>query len=213
MPAARGADNLTGVLAPAGLYVLIDPAQSGAHEPARLAAAAIRGGARVLQLRAKTDRDGPTIALGRTLRALTRKEGVAFVVNDRADLASLLEADALHLGQDDLPIEVARTLVPGMPIGLSTHSRAQAEEAVRRGADYVGFGPVFTTRSKENPDPTVGLDALAAVTRAIPLPVAAIGGITVEHAAAVRAAGARWIAVLSALASVPDPEAEARRFA
>ena len=193
----------------AGLYAIVDPERCGGREPAAVAEALLRGGAIVLQLRAKVLDDAAFIALGRALRALCAAHGVPFVVNDRADLARLLDADGLHLGQDDLPLAEARRVVRSMPIGLSTHDAVQAERAAAAGADLIGFGPVFETASKARPDPVVGLEALRAVCGAVQVPVVAIGGLTVERAPEVARAGARFGAAIAALGEAEDPEAAA----
>lgn len=162
-----------------------------------------------LQLRAKSMTDGELVVLARELRAMARAAAVPFVTNDRADLARLVDADALHLGQDDLPIDVARRVVGQMPIGLSTHSLAQALEAAQAGADYLGFGPVFSTASKADADPTVGVAALGEVLDAVQIPVVAIGGITLNRVAELRRVGANMAAVIGAVGLADDPRAAA----
>jgi len=164
-----------------------------------------------LQLRAK---GWPAAALRDTALAiapLCRAAGVPFCVNDRLDVALAVRADAVHLGQDDLPLADARRVAEGrLLIGFSTHNRAQALAAAAGGADYIGFGPVFGTRSKRNPDPTVGLEALRVVAAEVGIPVVAIGGITLDRVAAVAATGAAAAAVISAVAAAPDPAAAGR---
>lgn len=193
-----------------GLYAIVDPERCLGRDPLEVADAILRAGCAMLQLRAKGLPDRDRLALALAMGARARACGVPFVVNDRPDLALLAGADMLHLGQDDLPIAEARRIVGAMPIGRSTHDLAQAREAVAEGADLIGFGPVFTTRSKERPDPTVGTERLAEVVRAIMIPVVAIGGITAENAAAVRSTGAPLWAVISAIGEAYDPEAAAR---
>lgn len=193
-----------------GLYAIVDPEHVGGRDPLEVASAILRGGCAVLQLRAKRLADRELLGLARAMRALCVKEGVPFVLNDRADLARLVEADGLHLGQDDLRVSEARLLVGSMPIGISTHDLAQAEAAVRDGADLIGFGPVFPTATKENPDPVVGLERLQALCRRSPVPVVAIGGIGLDTVAAVAAAGAHSAAIISAINQAPDIEAAAR---
>ncbi|MEQ9075956.1 MAG: thiamine phosphate synthase [Sandaracinaceae bacterium] len=191
-----------------GLYAIVDPTACGERDPERVAEAILRGGCALLQLRMKHGPDAPRLALARRLAARCRAHGVPFVLNDRADLAALTPA-WLHLGQDDLPIAEARRLVDA-PIGRSTHDEAQARAAVAEGADLIAFGPVFDTRGKDAPDPTVGLDRLADVCAASPLPVVAIGGLTLERAPRVAATGARWGAAIGALCRADDPETAAR---
>ena len=171
-----------------------------------------------LQLRAKAAGARPLESAARTLLPLCRAAGVPFCVNDRLDVALAVGADVVHLGQDDLPLAdalVARARAgrPDLTIGLSTHNRAQAIAAVAGGADYIGLGPVFGTASKRNPDPTVGLVGLAEICREVGIPIVAIGGITLERAPAVAAAGASAAAVIAAVTTAPDPTAAGRRIA
>jgi thiamine-phosphate pyrophosphorylase len=133
------------------------------------------------------------------IRSACAHAGVPFVVNDRADIARLVGADGLHLGQDDLSIEDARSVVGEMQVGVSTHSLEQASRADAEGADLIAFGPVFETQTKENPDPVVGLKTLEEVCQTVSRPVVAIGGITPENAGETLQAGARYVAVISAL--------------
>lgn len=196
-----------------GLYAIVDPDHCRGRDPVAIARAILAGGCAVLQLRAKALPDGACLALARELRAWCRRAGVPFVVNDRPDLAVLTPADGVHLGQDDLPLAEARRIVgDGISLGLSTHDQAQARAAVAAGADLIGFGPIFDTATKERPDPVVGLDRLADVARAVPLPVVAIGGIAIDRAAEVARHGARLVAAISAVSGADDPEAAARTF-
>lgn len=193
-----------------GLYAIVDPERCRGRDPRRIAEAVLVAGCTVLQLRAKNLTDANRLGLGRELARQCANAGVPFVMNDRVDLALLTSAAAVHLGQGDLPIAEARRLAsPSLAIGLSTHDEAQAREAVRSGADLIGFGPVFETKSKVDPDPVVGLDRLASVCRETPIPVVAIGGITVERAASVARTGAHYVAVISAITEADDPEAAA----
>ncbi|MEZ4215770.1 MAG: thiamine phosphate synthase [Myxococcota bacterium] len=196
----------------AGLHVLADDDARWPLDPVAQARAACAGGARVVQLRAKRATDATALAWAREIRALARARGVAFVVNDRVDLALLADADGVHLGQDDVPPGA----LPGdvrarLAIGRSTHSPAQARAARAEGVDYVAFGPLFDTSTKDTGYAARGLDALREIARlAAPLPVVAIGGIGAGNAASSRAAGAAGIAVLSAVAAARDAEAGAR---
>lgn len=196
-----------------GLYAIVDPDRCRGRDPRLLAEAILAAGCALLQLRSKGLSDAERLALGRELARRCERASVPFVMNDRVDLALLSGAVAAHLGQDDLPIPEARRLAPTLTLGLSTHDEAQAREAVRMGADYIGFGPIFPTTSKANPDPVVGLDRLAAVCRETPLPVVAIGGITVERTEAVAQAGAAFVAVISAITEADDPGSAAAAIA
>lgn len=185
-----------------GHYAIVDPdhAPQGAVATAE---AILAGGCAVLQLRYKGDDDRDHLALATALAERARAAGVPFVVNDRLDIALLTRADGLHLGQDDLPVAEARRLFAG-PIGVSTHDLGQAERAAAEGADLIGFGPVFETRSKAQPDPVVGLQTLRAACAAVRVPVVAIGGISLERAAETRAAGAQLLAAIGAVSGAAD---------
>jgi len=196
-----------------GFYAIVDPAHCGGRSPVEVAQQVLSGGAAVLQLRMKTGSDRERVALAWALRELTRTARVPFVVNDRADLALLVDADGLHLGQDDLSVADARRLLGARQLGVSTHDPEQARVAERAGADLIGFGPVFDTSTKERPDPTVGLATLAEVCRAARVPVVAIGGLTPERAREAYRAGATWVAAISAVTAADDVAASARAFA
>ena len=177
-----------------------------------------RGGARVLQLRIK-----PAVpvsmrelhAAAVMARAVTRAAGAALVIDDHVDLALAVGADGVHLGQHDLPLAAARAVAgTRLWIGVSTHDLAQVRVAVAGGADYLGFGPVFATTTKANPDPVVGLAGLAAAVMAAgATPVVGIGGITQESAAQVAATGAAAACVVGAVNRAADPAAAARVIA
>ena len=179
------------------LYAIVDA--EVADRPLALAFQALNGGCAIVQLRAKRLDDVSFLEVAKRVRSACAHAGVPFVVNDRADIARLVRADGLHLGQVDLSIEDARRVVGDMQIGVSTHTLEQAVTAEAEGADLLAFGPVFETKTKENPDPVVGLRTLEAVCQAVSCPVVAIGGITPENAAKTRGAGARYVAAISAL--------------
>jgi thiamine-phosphate pyrophosphorylase len=192
-----------------GLYGMVDLGP-GSSAPGRLARALLDGGARVLQLRMKDASAADMLAVVDELRPLCKQREATFIVNDRLDVAMAGGADGVHLGQDDLPLDAARRLAPGMIIGVSTHDEAQARRAIAGGADYIGFGPCFPTRTKINPDPVVGLTRLAAVCR-LGAPVVAIGGIALDHLADVVHAGATAAALISAVNGAADVVTAARR--
>jgi thiamine-phosphate pyrophosphorylase len=179
------------------LYAIIDA--EVADGPLALTFQALNAGCAIVQLRAKRLDDMAFLEVAKRVRSACTHAGVPFVVNDRADIARLVRADGLHLGQDDLLIEDARRVVGDMQIGLSTHTLEQAERADAEGADLIAFGPVFETKTKEHPDPVVGLRTLEKVCRTVSRPVVAIGGITPENAGETLEAGARYVAVISAL--------------
>ncbi len=175
-----------------GAYVIT----SGDHvEMARRACSA---GARVLQYRDKQVDRGEMYRVCREIREITRASGTVFIVNDYIDLALMVGADGVHLGQDDIPIEAARKLTPpGFIIGLSTHSLEQALEAERRGADYIGSGPVFATPTKETYIP-IGIEVVKQVLRTVRIPVVAIGGLTPQNILRLREVGACNFAMVRA---------------
>src|SRR5262249_8792649 len=136
---------------------------------------------------------------------LTRAAGAKLIINDRVDVALTAEADGVHLGQDDLSVEEARELLEeGKIIGLSTHSLEQFQAGLQTSADYLAVGPIYATTTKENPDPVVGLELITAAKAITDRPIVAIGGITVERAPEVIAAGADSVAVISALYPWPE---------
>ena len=195
-------------LADARLYVLISSSMctGSVRETAR---AAIAGGADVVQLREKEVHDDDFLALAAELREMTDETGKIFIVNDRADIAAIVAADGVHLGQHDLPVAEARRLLrPGAIVGRSTHNLAQARAAANEGADYIGVGPLFATDTKEA-GPAVGIETLREIAAQVPLPKVALGGITAENAADVFAAGATCVAVCSAVCAAEDPKAAA----
>jgi thiamine-phosphate pyrophosphorylase len=170
--------------------------------------------ARVLQLRIKPMPDAlDLVRVARMARRVCDEAGAALIINDRLDVALAAEADGVHLGQTDLPIAEARQVAGRLWIGVSTHNVAQVRAAVAAGADYLGFGPVFPTTTKANPDPVQGLEGLrAAVAAAGGVPLVAIGGVTASQVAALYGAGAAAICAISAVNHTSDPEAAARRF-
>ena len=184
-------------------------------ELARRASELLAAGPCALQLRAKRLAAAALRDAARELLPLCRAAQVPLCVNDRLDVALAVGADLCHLGQDDLPLADARRLAAGRGIGLgvSTHDVEQASAAAAAGADYIGFGPIFETRTKANPDPVVGLAALARVTATVGVPVVAIGGITLDRVSLVAAAGARAAAVISAIDAAPDRTAAGRQVA
>jgi len=144
------------------------------------------------------------------LAGMVKQSGGVFIVNDHADIAKAVDADGVHLGQDDLPLEYGRKVLGGDKlVGISTHSVEQAREAEAAGADYIGFGPLFPTTTKDA-GPHLGTERLRQMRSAVTLPVLAIGGITPDTLVEAMQAGADGVAVISAILSAPDPSAVAR---
>lgn len=192
----------------AGFYAVLD------RDDEELAHALVGGGgARVLQVRLKPARAAEILAAARMARRVCDEHGALLVVNDRVDLAVAAGADGVHLGQTDLPLAEARRLAPELCFGVSTHDAKQVAAAVAAGADYLGFGPVFPTQTKANPDPVQGVAGLrAAVAAARGTPIVAIGGIEPAAVAEVYAAGAAAICAIRAVNFAPDVEVAARAF-
>ena len=193
------------------LYVVTDPDLSGGRSHAEIARAALEGGADAVQLR---DKSSPAINLMRAaaeIQPMARKFGAAFLVNDRADVALVAEADGVHLGPGDLPLREARHLLPRPRIvGFSAGTVEEARRAQREGADYLGVGPVFRTSTKPDAGEPLGPEGLAKIVRAVSIPVVGIGGITLENVAQVIGAGAAGAAVITAVVAAPDMAAAAR---
>ena len=194
----------------------VDAASRAGWQPVDLAAALLNGGARFLQLRAKAMGSGALLDTASAIVELTRACGATLVVNDRADIATLAGAGGVHVGQDDLAPSAARALVgPGAIVGLSTHTVDQIDCAVTEPVTYVAVGPVFGTTTKDTGYNRIGLEmvrAAAARAAARGLPLVAIGGITVQTARSVIAAGAASVAVIGDLLAGGDPERRTRQF-
>ncbi len=195
------------------LYAIIDRSAAQGHAVEDLAGALLSAGVRLIQYRDKKGSSREIFEASQVLCRRVRAEGGTFIVNDRADIARAVAADGVHLGQDDLPPELARRVLESEKlIGFSTHNPDQVREAQDSVADYVAYGPVFATRSKERPDPTVGLDGLRQARRLTTKPLVAIGGITLENAGAAIEAGADSVALIQGLIATGDIAARAREF-
>jgi thiamine-phosphate pyrophosphorylase len=189
-----------------GFYAVID-------RPDERLADALLAVATVLQVRIKGASRARLLEVARWARARTRAAGALLVVDDDLDVAEEVGADAVHLGQDDLPLAAARAR-SDLAVGVSTHDLAQVARAIAGGATYLGYGPVFATTTKPRPDPTQGLEALAAAVRAAgAVPVVAIGGVTPARAVEIARTGAAAACAISAVNGAPDPAAAARRIA
>ncbi len=192
------------------LYAIVDPLDTG-RSPVALAEAMLAGGARLLQLRLKHATARELFHAAAAIAPLARRAGALFLVNDRPDVACAVGADGVHLGQEDLPVAAARALLgTDRLVGVSTHDLDEARDAAGAGADYVGVGPVYDTTSKERAPAARGLGLVRAVRAAVACPIVAIGGITPETAAEVRAAGADAVAMIGALVRAADPAAAVR---
>lgn len=194
------------------LYAILDRAASRGRDIREILDAVIAGGCRMVQLREKEWSTRQLLPLAQELRDRTRKAGVTFIVNDRLDVALAVEADGLHVGQDDLPAPVARRLLrPGMILGVSSHSLDQARQAEADGADYVAVGSIYPSGTKPAYE-LVGVELLRQIRPLLHVPLVAIGGITPGNVGEAIRAGADGVAVISALCAAPDPAQAARAF-
>ena len=195
------------------LYAIVDAERIGSASPLAICRILLDAGVRLIQYRDKKASARDLFEACRQLQVSVREAGGIFIVNDRADVALAVDADGVHVGQGDLPVELARRVLGKRKmIGTSTHSLEQVREADETSADYLAFGPIFPTQSKENPDPVVGLAGLREARKLTRRPLVAIGGITLENAPSVIAAGADSVAVIRDLFQVPDIAQRAREF-
>lgn len=166
--------------------------------------AAIRGGAGIIQLREKECTIEELYRMALRFRELTAEAGMLLIVNDHVDIALAVGADGVHLGQGDLPLQAARGIAPDLLIGVSTHSRQEALEAQREGADYVNIGPIFPTRTKEGVKHFLGPKAIPEIAAGLEIPFTVMGGITAGNIEQVLAQGARHVAVVTAVTMAED---------
>ncbi len=196
------------------LCLVTDRRLAGGRLLLDIVAAAARGGATMVQLREKEATTRAFVEEARALKAMLEPLGVAFVVNDRLDVALAVDADGLHVGQDDMPVAEARRLLgPDKIVGLSITEPGQALRADAAAADYLGVGPVYAQQTKGDAAAPLGVEGVRQVRRLTRTPMIAIGGLTPENSAAVLAAGADGLAVVSAIVAASDPERAARSFA
>lgn len=195
------------------LHVLTDTVLQDRYSHSDLAGMAIAGGADTIQFRQKTGSTREMIEVARQMKEICLAAGVAFIVNDRIDVAIASDADGVHLGQDDFPIPLARDLL-GVDriIGGSASNMQEAQICASEGADYIGFGPVYPTTSKDDAGPVQGVEILNQIVSEISLPVIAIGGLISENTPEVMRAGAHGIAVISSVCCQEDPEEATRRL-
>jgi thiamine-phosphate pyrophosphorylase len=212
-PSANG-NALPGAAKPIGrLHVLTDFHFQQRLSHAQLAREAIRGGADMVQFRQKTGGVRNVLLEARKTQAVCHDTSIPLVIDDHLDVALAVGAAGVHLGQEDFPIPEAREVLgPDVIIGATAASAREVAAAYEEDADYVGFGPVFPTRSKSSPKAVRGIEGLREACEAAPIPVIAIGGMTHDRVREVLEAGAHGVAVLSAIATANDPERAAARF-
>jgi len=195
-----------------GLYAILDSQKLGKRSHLEVAEKLIKGGARAIQLRYKLDNRGELLAIAQKLKGLCSESGVLFIVNDYLDIALAVGADGLHLGQEDLPVAIARRLLPiDTILGVSVTTVKQAKAAEGDGADYIGVGSMYSTSSKETAR-VVGLERLREVRGVVSVPLVAIGGINKDNAGEVAAAGADGVAVISAILGAESIEKASRQL-
>ena len=200
-----------------GLYVIIDPQVTGGREPLEIAKAAVRGGAKMLQLRDKLRDKGTQLPLAQALKELCVANDVMLIINDHVDLAAAVDSDGVHVGQTDLPVVAARqVLAPHQVLGRSNRDIDLIIESQEMGADHVAFGAIYTTTTKVAPiggrRGPQGIEPLNRAREAAKVPLVAIGGINAENVAPVVEAGADAICVTAAVASASEPEAAAEQL-
>lgn len=190
------------------LYLVMSLEGYAGRSALEIARDAIEGGVTLIQLRDKKAPLREVLSVGMQIRELCRERGVPFVVNDRVDAALLLDADGVHVGQDDIPASYARKLMgPGKIIGVSAGTAEEASWAVSEGADYLGVGPIYVTGTKKDAGDAIGTALIAQLKERYDLPLVGIGGIHKDNAAPVIQAGADGIAVVSAITRQADPKA------
>lgn len=196
------------------VYLVLDPLLCRDLSMVETTRAAVAGGVTMVQLRDKEGGTARMIESGLALKAALAGTGVPLIVNDDVAAAIAIDADGLHVGQEDMPAGEARDRIgPAMILGLSIETPEAARAMLGAPVDYVGIGPVFATPTKDDHKPPIGFTGLAELVALARLPAVAIGGLKVEHAAGVIATGAQGLAVVSAICGRPDPRAEAARIA
>jgi thiamine-phosphate pyrophosphorylase len=192
------------------LYPVTSAEHSAGRSTEEIVRAVVRAGCRVVQLREKTLNKRDYFLLARRVRQICRD--VLLICNDHLDVALAVGADGVHLGQEDLPLDAARALAPGLLIGVSTHNLRQALAAERSGADYVNIGPIFPTATRAGHLHFLGPQAIRRLAPRLTIPFTVMGGIKEENLEQLLAAGARRIALVTAVTAAPDPFQAARRM-
>lgn len=195
------------------LYLVADQDLAGHRPVESVVLQAIKGGVTIVQLRTKNASAKDMAALANRLRHITKKAGVPLIVNDRIDIALAMDAEGAHVGQSDIPAELARKILgPKKILGVSVKTVSEALKAEKDGADYLGVGDIFGTRSKKDAGKPIGLEAVRRIARRVSIPVIGIGGISRDNAHQVIEAGAHGIAVISALVLARDPTIAAKEL-
>jgi thiamine-phosphate pyrophosphorylase len=196
----------------AGLYLVTSQALSGGRSTIEIVTAALAGGVRLIQLREKEMSLREYVALAQRVRELTAARDAFLIINDRVDVALAVGADGVHLGQDDFPVPAARALAPELIIGSSTHSIEEAVRAQAEGASYVNIGPLFPTGTKRWEGEFLGVGGMKKIAAHVKVPFSVMGGIKRGHIPELVGAGARIIALVTAVTEAPDPEKATREL-
>jgi thiamine-phosphate pyrophosphorylase len=195
------------------LYLVTDRGLARNRSTLDIVRAAVQGGAGCVQLREKHCSTREYIEEARAIKEFLKREGVLFIINDRVDVAQAVGADGVHLGQNDMPLKMARAILgDSMIIGISAESVADAVAAEREGADYLGVSPIFATATKTDTAPPLGLAGLREIRKAVRTPLVGIGGLNRNNVADVIRQGADGVAVVSAIVAADDPEAAAKEL-
>jgi thiamine-phosphate pyrophosphorylase len=194
----------------AGLYLVTSRSMSAGRTTLEIVRSALAAGVSLIQLREKDLSVRELLGLAREVRGVTADAGALLIVNDRLDVALAAGADGVHLGQDDLPVRAARGIAPDLIVGASSHSEQEAVDAEQAGASYVNIGPLFPTSTKPWGREFLGMEGLRRVAARLSVPFTVMGGIKERHIPELVAAGARTIALVTAVTAAPDPEEAAR---
>lgn len=194
------------------LYAILDLEQTQGRSAEPVLRELLSGGAKIIQLRAKKISARSFLELARNVRDLTRAHGCRLIINDRVDVALACDADGVHLGQEDLPLHAARQLLPAKIIGISTHDLEQAKQAQDGGADYIGFGPMYGTATKQTGYSARGVAMLREIRNVVRIPIVAIGGISEGNVSEIWNAGADSAAIISDILAAEDITAKVQRI-
>ena len=193
----------------AGLYLVTSQSMSAGRTTLEILEPALKAGVKLIQLREKELSANDLYRLAVKARDLTSRHNALLLINDRLDIAMASGADGVHLGQSDLPIQDARRIAPDMIIGSSSHNEAEAVKAQEDGASYVNIGPIFPTGTKKWDDEFLGVESIPRISKQLKIPFTVMGGIKLQHIPELRKAGARIIAVVSAITAALDPVSSA----
>ncbi len=196
----------------AGLYLVTSQVLSGGRSTQQIVKAALAGGVRLIQLREKDMPLPEFVRLAKKIRRMTKRAGALLIINDRLDVALVVGADGVHLGQDDLPVACARRIAPDLIIGASSHSAGEALAAQKAGASYVNIGPLFPTQTKKWDKKYLGIAKMKQISSRIKIPFTVMGGIKAGHIPDLVRAGAETIAVVTAVTAAENPREAAKQL-